>query len=76
MLSYSRREAVMEFSNIISTSRKLFVAHFINFRKEFNIRQTNVVVHALVGATLLSASPTTYFDISSYIDTLIFNEMI
>jgi len=39
---------------------------------EFNIRQANTVAHALAGATTLSASPTTYFDISSYIDTLIF----
>lgn len=73
---HNKRVVAIEFGHIIVASTNIFASRFTNSRVEFNRRQTNLVAHALAGATTLSTSSTTYFEMTSCIDTLVINEMI
>jgi len=72
---HSRREDISEFGHIITSCKSLFTAFFINSRVEFSRRQANAAAHALAGEASFLASPTTYFRIPSYIESIIINEM-
>jgi hypothetical protein len=51
-------------------------SHFTNSRVEFNRRQSNEILHNLVGVATLSASSVIYFNVYHCIEQLIINEMI
>jgi hypothetical protein len=71
----SDRNDTSEFGCIISC-RSLFTALFSNSRVEFVRRQANEVAHALAREATLLGSPAVYFEIPSFIETLIINEML
>jgi len=72
---YNNRIDVREFG-MSSQLARLFLPIFFQTLIEFHIPQTNEVVHVFIGETTFSASPTTYFDVPNYINTLIINEMV
>jgi len=73
---YARKDDVSEFSNVITACRGIFSTKFTNSRVEFIRRQSNEVVHVLVGEAALVASPTIYYHAPLCIDNLIFNEKL
>jgi len=72
----SDRNDMSEFGCIITSCRSLFSHLFSNSRVEFVRRQANGVAHALARDTTLLASPAIYYEIPSYIESLIINEML
>jgi len=67
---------ITEFGLIIPACRSMFRSKFTNSKVEFNRRQANEVVHALVGVAALLASLITYSIVPRCIEHLIINEML
>jgi len=69
---------IPNFGFIISAciSLSLFSSKLTNSKVEFNKRQTNEIVHVLVGIVTLLTSLTTYSIVPHCIEHLIINEMI
>jgi len=60
---HSNRQDASDFGHIILGCQRLSYSQFTNFQTEFNRRQVNAVIYALIGEVVLSTNPTIYFDI-------------
>jgi len=72
---YGEHVGVLEFSVIIRKRIYLLGYDLVNFDVKFIKRQANEVAHSLSKTALLKVSFHIYSDISSYIESIIINEL-